>query len=408
MPLEPARLPLPSPRQVWRDFGGVYAGNGLVAFIFSASGPVAIVLAVGAKGGLSEADLASWIFGCFVINGLISIAFCLLYRQPLVFFWTIPGTVLVGPALDHLSFPEVIGAFYATGLLMLVLGLSGWVRRCMAAIPMPIVMAMVSGVFLQFGLDLVLAFRAAFWIAAPMTAVFLLASAWSGLARRMPPLIGALAVGIVAILLLDSFALGAGPLWQFARPNLHGPVFSWQAMVELVVPLAITVLVVQNGQGIAVLSAAGHKAPINAIAVACGIGAIASAMVGAVSTCLTGPSNAIVASSGKKARHYTGGIVVGVLALLFGLLSPVFTKLMLATPPAFIATLAGLAMLRVLQRAFVASFAGRFTLGALVSFLVTVAGVSIFNIGAPFWGLVLGFAVSWLLERGDFEARAEG
>jgi len=408
MPLEPAKLPLPSPRQVWRDFGGVYAGNGLVAFIFSASGPVAIVLAVGAKGGLSEADLASWLFGCFFINGLISIAFCLLYRQPLVFFWTIPGTVLVGPALDHLSFPEVIGAFYATGLLMLLLGLSGWVRRCMAAIPMPIVMAMVSGVFLQFGLDLVLAFREAFWIAAPMTAVFLLFSAWARLGRIVPPLIGALAVGIVAIVLLDSFTLGAGPLWQFARPNLHGPVFSWQAMVELVVPLAITVLVVQNGQGIAVLSAAGHRAPINAIAVACGLGGIASALVGAVSTCLTGPSNAILASSGKPARHYTGGIVVGVLALVFGLLSPVFTKLMLATPPAFIAALAGLAMLRVLQRAFVASFAGRFTLGALVSFLVTVSGVSILNIGAPFWGLVFGFAVSWCLERGDFEAGAEG
>ena len=99
--------------------------------------------------------------------------------------------------------------------------------------------------------------------------------------------------------------------------------------------------------------------------------------------------------------------MVGVLALLFGLLSPVFTKLMLATPPAFIAALAGLAMLRVLQRAFVASFGGRFTLGALVSFLVTVAGLSIFNIGAPFWGLVLGFAVSWFLERGDFEAKSE-
>jgi benzoate membrane transport protein len=28
----------------------------------------------------------------------------------LAFFWTIPGTVLVGPALGHLSFAEVIGA----------------------------------------------------------------------------------------------------------------------------------------------------------------------------------------------------------------------------------------------------------------------------------------------------------
>ena len=64
-------------------------------------------------------------------------------------------------------------------------------------------------------------------------------------------------------------------------------------------------------------------------------------------------------------------------------------------------TLAGLAMLRVLQTAFVASFKDRFTLGALVAFLVTVADLGLFNIGAAFWGLVAGFAVSWALERGD-------
>jgi benzoate membrane transport protein len=81
---------------------------------------------------------------------------------------------------------------------------------------------------------------------------------------------------------------------------------------------------------------------------------------------------------------------------------------MLATPKAFIAALAGLAMLRVLQTAFAISFRDRFTLGALVTFLVTVADVAIFNIGAAFWGLVLGFAASWLLERGDFAAQRAG
>jgi len=63
--------------------------------------------------------------------------------------------VLVGPALGHLSFAEVIGAYIACGALMLALGLSGWVRRCMEAAPMPIVMAMVAGVFLRFGTGLV-------------------------------------------------------------------------------------------------------------------------------------------------------------------------------------------------------------------------------------------------------------
>jgi benzoate membrane transport protein len=62
-------------------------------------------------------------------------------------------------------------------------------------------------------------------------------------------------------------------------------------------------------------------------------------------------------------------------------------------------------MLRALQSAFVTSFgSGKFTLGALVSLLVTVADVSLFNIGSAFWGLVAGFAVSWLMERQDFKA----
>jgi benzoate membrane transport protein len=406
MPLEQPAAPPPSPREALAGFGGVYAVNGLVGFIFAASGPVAIILAVGTRGGLSASDLASWIFGAFFVNGLISIAFCWRYRQPLVFFWTIPGAVLIGPALGHLTFPEVIGAFLATGVLMLVLGLSGWVRRAMDAVPMPIVMGMVAGVFLRFGLDLVYAIRDDFWIAAPMAAAFLALSASARLGRVMPPLIGAMIVGGALVAALGRFDPAGAEGWGLVRPNLYVPAFSWQAMLELVVPLAITVLVVQNGQGIAVLRAAGHSPPINAVTAACGAGSIVTAFVGSVSTCLTGPVNAIISASGDPRRHYTAGILVGILALGFGLASPVFVGLMLATPKAFIAALAGLAMLRVLQTAFTISFRERFTLGALVTFLVTVADVAILNIGAPFWGLVFGFAASWLLERGDFRAAA--
>ena len=68
--------------------------------------------------------------------------------------------------------------------------------------------------------------------------------------------------------------------------------------------------------------------------------------------------------------------------------------------------LAGLAMLRVLQAAFVTAFSSRFTLGALVTFIVTVADITILNIGAAFWGLVAGIVVSLLLERPDFAGRA--
>ena len=342
-------------------------------------------------------------FGCFFINGLISLAFCLAYRQPLVFFWTIPGTVLVGQALEHLDFAQVIGAYFVTGALLLILGVSGWMRKFMTLIPMPIVMGMVAGVFLQFGLNLIFAIRDGFVIAAPMTAVFLLLTAIPSLGRLMPPLIGALITGIVAIALTSSFGLSGSAVPVLASPNLYMPEFSWGAIVELVLPLAITVLAAQNAQGFAVLESAGHKPPINMVTAGCGIGSLIAASFGAVSTCLTGPTNAILASSGDRDRHYIAGVMVALLALLFGVFAPLFTSFMLATPKAFIAALAGLALVRILERAFVVSFKGGFSLGATVAFLVTVANVPILSIGAPFWGLLFGFAVSWMLERHDFD-----
>lgn len=393
----------PGPRRILGDLGARYAANGLIGLIFSATGPVAVVLAVGVQGGLSEAEIASWVFGIFFLNGALTVLASWVYRQPLAFFWTIPGTVLVGPALGTLSLGEVVGAYLATAVLILVLGLSGWVRVAMDAIPMPIVMAMVAGVFLSFGTGLVKAVVSDAVIAAPMVVVFVLLGAWTAAGRRIPPILGALVVGGIAVALSGtSRPTGGLATGWFAHPLLQTPEWSVQAMLQLVIPLAVTVLVVQNGQGVAVLRAAGHDVPVNVVTSLCGVWSVLAAGVGAVSTCLTGPTNALLTASGERHRQYTAGLVCGVLAMLFGALSPLFTQLMLAAPVAFVATLGGLAMLKVLQSAFVTAFGSRFTFGALVTFVVTVSDITVLNIGGPFWGLVAGIAVSWLLERDDF------
>ncbi len=403
MYLERPEQPPAGLKSLRADFTTTNFAAGVVGFVFAASGPLAVILTVGTQGNLGEQQIASWVFGAFFLNGLLSIAMSLVYRQPLVFFWTIPGTVLVGPALTHVSFPEVVGAFLVTGLLMLALALSGFVRRSMQAIPMPIVMGMVAGVFLQFGLDWVRAFSVDLRIALPMTLAFLALMRLPKIAAVVPPLIGALVVGILAVLWTGTLAPVATNGAIIAAPQLVTPVFSWQAIAELVLPLAITVLVVQNGQGIAVLTASGHRPPMNSIAAACGIGSMISACVGTASTCLTGPVSAILAGSGQRETQYAGAICVGLLALTFGLFAPIFTRLMLAAPPVFIATLAGLAMLKVLQTAFTIAFQGRCGFGTLVTFLITVTGISIFSIGAPFWGILFGYIVSRLLEPDDFK-----
>ena len=70
----------------------------------------------------------------------------------------------------------------------------------------------------------------------------------------------------------------------------------------------------------------------------------------------------------------------------------------LAMPIAFIGMIGGLALIGVLQSTFAAAFNGSFSLGALIAFLVTVSDATVFNIGAPFWGLVFGCAAAWGME----------
>ncbi|WP_353713467.1 benzoate/H(+) symporter BenE family transporter [Arthrobacter sp. K5] len=387
-------------RDFLRDIGPHYASNGAVGLAFSASGPIAVTLTVGSLGGLTQGQLASWVFAIFLSAGAATVLMSMIYRQPLGFAWSIPGTVLLGPSLQHLSFPEVVGAFFSAGVLILALGATGVVRRIMAAIPLPIVMAMVAAVFLRFGTDIVTSTRDDPAVAVPMVVAFLVLTAVPALGKYLPPVLGTLAVGIVSVALSGRFIIeGGGPV--FASPLFTAPVFTWAAQLELVIPLALTVLVVQNGQGAAVLTAAGHKPPINVFAMSSGVFSLLNASFGGISACVTGPTNALLTASGQKNRQYTAAVIYGLLSLVCALVAPMLTRLMLATPQAFILALGGIAMLRALQQAFVAAFATKFTLGALVTFVVTISGLNLFNIHAAFWGVVIGYGVSRLLERQD-------
>ena len=380
----------------------IEGANALVAFLFAASAPVAIILSAGIRGGLTEADLASWIFAAFAVNGILTVLMSAVFRQPLAFFWTIPGTVLVGAALQTLGFAEVIGAYLLTGGLLLVLGLTGWVKQIMDRLPMPIVMGMVAGVFVQFGLDWIRAFESDLFLVAAMTVTFFVLTAVPRLQKMVPPMIAVLVVGIIILLSggYDSGSSYAGPV--LAAPRFYAPEFSVAAALELVIPLAITVIAAQNAQGIVILRSAGHNPPVNAITTACGIASLVTAVVGSVSSCLTGPSNAILTSGGSHDRHWLAAVILGGMAILFGIFAPLVTNLLIATPTAFLSTLAGLALLRTLQGAFQTSFGPTFPLGGLIAFLVTLAGLPIFNIGAPFWGLVFGVIASLLMERDSF------
>jgi benzoate membrane transport protein len=379
---------------------------GFTAWLFAVTGPFIIYVNAARQGHLTSLELNSWVFGGYFICGLLSVGLSLFYRVPLLAAITIPGGVLVATALSHLSFQEVIGAYLLTGILITVLAVTGAVKKGMEWLPMPISMAMVAGVLLPFGLGIVTSLQQTPLISGMALMAFLSVAFIRPLARRFPPVLGAIIVGLVATAWLGVVK------WQLlsfqvAQFEFIAPLFTWPAAAELVIPLALTVVAVQNAQGIVILQKLDYRPPFNAITLTSGIGSILVAPFGSQSVCLAGPMTGIVTnpSVGPKDRRYAAAIVTGILWMAFGLFSPMATALSQILPAALINLLAGLALLDVLGSCFAAAFGEKFRLGALFTFLITISGARLFNIGAPFWGLVAGNIVSLLLERQDFKNR---
>src|SRR5258708_28106756 len=105
------------------------------------------------------------------------------------------------------------------------------------------------------------------------------------------------------------------------RPTNFVTGFSIPALLELVLPLTLTVIGIHNPQGFSVLESSGYKVPINALTLARGVGSILSALAGSVPTCVAGPSNAIMCSSGRANQRFMAGAVFGLVFFCVGLLA---------------------------------------------------------------------------------------
>ncbi len=404
--LEPPSEALPTPRQLWRALDRHSVSNGVTAWVMACTGPFVVMLSAALAGGMSQQDIGSWVLAGYGLGGVFTVVFSVLYRMPMGMGWTIPGVVLLGGALGHLRFSECVGAFYVSGALITLLGVTGWVERLARYLPLNIVMAMVAGVFLPFVLKIVPGF-AADWLVSTLTVgAFVIFSAIPKLAARLPPILVAITCGAAWLAMTGRLTVDELPAEIVVRPIVYVPEFTVRGMLELVVPLTITVVGIHNLQGFAISQANGYAPPRNALTTACGLGSFVFAVIGTVPTCVTGPANGILNASGEKERRYAGAVVFGGLMILFGVFAPLTTALALVLPLSFIGLVGGLAMYEVLRGAFLQAFGGRVSLGALTTFVVTVADQPIANIGAPFWAILFGLAVAYVFERSDLEQRA--
>ena len=372
--------------------------DSFIAFLFAVSGPVAIMLSITSTNNINSSNVSIWLFGCFAVNGLLSIILTLKNKQPLVLMWSIPGIILIGYSLKHYSLNEIVGVYLTSSFLLFLISFTDIITFLKKNIPTEIVMGMVSAIFLSFCVDWINSLNTYPMLAGIMSLTFFILLFLSKRMKTIPPLFGCLVSGLFVMYYTNEINFINKEI-ELISIYLTMPEFNLKPIVELTIPLIITVIFIQNGQGIALLENKKYNPPLNQITYYCGLGSFFNAYLGAVSTCLTGPVTGILISNPNTRNKYISAILFSVFCIFFGLFSPSILNLLQEMPKEFIISLGGLALLNVLQQSFVDSFKSNHVLSALLTFLVTLSEFSLFNIGSPFWGLLLGFLVSKLIEK---------
>ncbi|MDQ0246264.1 benzoate membrane transport protein [Bacillus fengqiuensis] len=382
-------------------------GTGFVAAMFSIMGPGLIVMNSAKEGNLSLEQAVSWLFIIYAAGGFFTLVMSLRYRLPIVVAYSIPGAILIGSALKHMSINETVGACIVAGLVVTLLGLSGLIKKVIEHIPLPVMLGMIAGVLLSFGIKAIQAVVEAPAVAGSAFATFFFLMAMKKFSKKFPPILGAMIVGG-----LVATALGQTN-WGSIQPSIAQPIFvvphfSIQATLELSLPLIILIVGVQNMQAVGVLFATGYKPPINAMFTLPGIGTIVNSLFGGHPTVIAGPSTAMVSSDAAgedKNLRYVAAVFDGMIWICFGLVAGIVIAISTVVPGQLLSVLGGLAIFAVFISTFAGAFNGKFKNGAMVAFLIAISNVTVFSVGSAFWALLAGFIVSLLLDREDYKKK---
>jgi benzoate membrane transport protein len=369
--------------------------SGFLVRLVGYTGPLVLVLQTTQAGNLSPAETASWIWGVGVANGLASIILSLLFRMPIMSAWSTAGAALLATAFSQYNLSEVIGANILTALLIIALGLSGLFGRLIALIPRAVVLGMLAGILLQFGLNM-------FRQLNDQPLLILAAIAAYMLLRRLRfsvPILGALLVGLL-IAFFQGLLHFEAVNFALTEPLLLLPSFRLDAAINLALPLALLALTSQYAPGQAVLQASGYEPPINGILSITGLMTLLFAPTGGHGVTLGALTSAMITNPDAQADpdlRYAAGVSAGLWSVIFGLFGVTVVGLFAGFPQALIAVLAGLGLGATISSSLAEGFSKPASRdGALMAFLCAASGISLLGISAPFWALLIGVAVQWL------------
>lgn len=372
---------------------------GFIAMLTGYTSSLVLMFQAGQAAGLTNGQISSWIWALSIGMAICCIGLSLRYRAPIMIAWSTPGAALLITSLPGVPYSEAIGAYiFASGLIVLI-GLTGTFDRLMRRIPASIAAALLAGVLFKIGLEICVAAEQQPLLVVAMLIAYLLG-------KRLLPryavlaalIVGSVLAAIFGLLNFEHFEL------QLAVPEWTTPSFSLAAVISIGIPLFIVAMASQNLPGMAVLRANGYDVPASPLLSTTGLTSMLLAPFGSHGIHMAAISAAICA--GPEAhedpkKRYTAAIWCGVFYGIAGIFGATLAALFAALPKALILSIAALALF--------ASIIGGLTQAmsepkereaALITFLVTASGMTLFSVGSAFWGIVAGLLTLAILNWG--------
>lgn len=369
---------------------------GFVAMLTGYTSSLVLMFQAGQAAGLSTAQISSWIWALSIGMALTTIGLTLRYRTPIVIAWSTPGAALLISSLPGVPYGESIGAFIVCAALITICGVTGSFDRLMRQVPGSLASALLAGVLFRICIEICNAAQQQTALVVAMFVSYLVA-------KRLSPryavfaalLVGIALAGFLGLLNFSHFQL------EIARPVWTTPSFSLAATISIAIPLFIVAMASQNMPGLAVLRADGYQVPASPLISTTGIASLLLAPFGSHGINLAAISAAIC--TGPEAhenphKRYTAALWCGLFYGIAGIFGATLAALFAALPKALVLSIAALALLGSITNGLTNAMAdARQREAAMVTFLVTASGFTLFSVGSAFWGLVAGLLTQLVL-----------
>ncbi len=364
---------------------------GFVAVLVGFTSSVAIVFQAAQSFGATPAQITSWIWALGLGMGLCSLVPSLLLRKPVMVAWSTPGAAVLATAgaAGSFSMGEAVGAFMVCSALVILVGATRALERVADRIPMEIASALLAGVLARFGIQAFAAAQTALPLVLLMVGTYLVA-------RRMAAryaVVVTLVVGILWVLITGQMAWSMEPV-RLAMPVFVAPQWSVSAIVSLAIPLFVVTMASQNLPGMAVIRASGYELPVSRLITMTGWASLVLAPFGAFALNFSAITAAICMgpeAHEDRSKRYTAAASCGAIYIVIGLFGALVTGLLTSFPKELVVAIAGIALLSTIGNGLASALRDeRHREPALITFLVTLSGITLMDIGSAFWGVVAG------------------